>query len=145
MSAAAASTPRLLTPGCRIQGATYAGICTAKTGELYALLLVNSKPGKRLPWQAAMDWAKSLDADLPSRPEAALLFQHLQPQLDPRWHRTNETASFDASSAWLCNFLTGHHFYSHKSLEGSAVAVRRLVLQSFSALADLANAIEVRP
>jgi hypothetical protein len=137
-------TACLLTPGLRLHGATYAGICTAPNGALYALLLQDRKPEGRLTWEKAMAWAARDGAsDLPSRPEAALLFQVLKAKLDPRWHWTNETCSWDASFAWLCDFCDGNQDDTRKRAEGSCVAVRRLPLESFDSLVSLAAAAEV--
>ena len=134
----------VLTPGVRFQGATYVGICTAANGSLYALLLLDDKPAKRLGWNAAMAWAESRHASLPTRPEAALLYALLPHKLEKSWHWTSETCSWDASYAWDCNFTSGYQLLSHKSYEGSAAAVRRLPLESFNSLIDLAQGIDVR-
>ncbi len=142
----AASSQRqgaLLVPGVRVQGATYIGICTASDGSLYALLKLDDKPAKRLPWTEAMAWAKGLNADHPTRPEAALIFAMLKDKLDSAWHWTNETCSWDASYAWICHFVHGDTYSNHKSYDGAAVAVRRLPLQSFNSLLELAQSIEV--
>lgn len=133
----------LLTPGARIQAATYVGICTAADGSLYALLRLDDQPAQRLDWNAAMAWAQGLQASLPTRPEAALLFALLPGQLQKTWHWTNETCNWNASYAWGCYFSRGYQISDLKSCEGSAVAVRRLPLESFDSLLALANSIEV--
>lgn len=132
-----------LTPGARVHGATYVGICTAPSGALYALLLQDRKPESRLTWAKAQAWAASDGvSDLPTRPEAALLFQLVKAKLEPLWHWTNETCSWDASYAWYCYFSGGNQSISHMSAEGSCVAVRRLPLESFDDIAALAAAVE---
>jgi hypothetical protein len=137
-------TPRLLTPGLRIHGATYVGICTAPSGALYALLLQDRKPESRLTWAKAQAWAASDGvSDLPTRPEAALLFQLVKAKLEPLWHWTNETCSWDASYAWDCTFASGTQGGTHKSAQGSCVALRRLPLESFDSLVSLAESAEV--
>ena len=73
-----------------------------------------------------MDWAKALDAELPTRPIAALLFANAKDKLRPLWHWTSDED--DASCAWSCLFHDGLQGYIHKSYEGSAVAVRLIPL-----------------
>ena len=92
------------------------------------MVLLPNQPATRLNWQAAMDWAASIEAELPSRPVATMLFANCKPLLAPRWHWTNESEVDDASCAWFCNFDYGHQYNLHKSYEGSAVAVRLIPL-----------------
>jgi len=127
--------------GTTIQSGTtvgiYAGITTSQDGTPYALILLPAKPAKALNWADATAWAASLDAHLPTRPEAALLFANAPGALDKDWHWTSEPCSWNASYAWVCHFDHGGLQYGgHKSFEGSAVAVRRLPLESFSPLTD---------
>jgi hypothetical protein len=65
--------------------------------------------------------------DLPNRQEQALLFSNCKPHINPEWHWSNQTHESDASFAWICNFLDGFQDDLHKSYEGSAVAVRRIL------------------
>ena len=102
-------------------GGTFAGITTHQNGTHVAVVLLPDQASD-VTWQAAMDWAKGLDAVLPSRPVAALLFANLQPSLRPEWHWTSD--EYSASFAWYCYFLNGTQYDTHKSCEGSAVAVR---------------------
>ena len=123
----AAALPKI---GSAFQGGIYAGLTTGKDGAPYTLILLADKPAKDLPWKKAMAWAKDLEADLPNRVEGALLFANLKDRLDPTWHWLNEEHS--ASYAWVCYFTYGYQYYGHESDEGSAVAVRRLALESFN-------------
>ena len=127
----AATLPKI---GAKAAGMTYAGVITAPDGLVYALCLLDDKPPKSLSWDKAMSWAKSVESDLPTRPEAALLFANLQPKLDKVWHWTNETAHWNSSFAWYCTFTHGDQYNTHKSAEGAAVAVRRFAIQSFDPL-----------
>lgn len=137
-----------ITPGARLRlpdgtRCTYVAICTAPSGALYALLLQDRKPERRLTWAKAQAWAASDGvSDLPTRPESALLFQLLKPKLQARWHWTNEICSWDASYAWTCGFNGGYQSSSHKSAELSCFAVRRLPLNSFADMAALAGYVE---
>lgn len=133
-----APTPQALTAtplpslGQPLAGGLYAGITTGKDGAPYALILLPDKPADDLTWSAARDWAAGLGADLPSRPEAALLFAFLPDAFEKNWHWTGETCSWSSFAAWLQNFNGGSQFNFRKSYAARARAVRRLLLQSFS-------------
>lgn len=120
--------------GAKAAGMTYGGVITAPDGLVYALVLLDSKPANRMNWAEAMSWAKSCDGDLPTRPEAAMLFANLKYEFTETLHWTNETSRFDASYAWGCDFYDGIQSHDHKSNEGSARAVRRFAIQSFDPL-----------
>ena len=124
-SIAFASLPALAT---ELLGGTFAGITTRPDGTHCAVVLLTHQPTGRVNWQAAMDWAASIEAELPSRPVAALLYANCKPLLAPRWHWTSETDEDNASAAWDCLFDDGFQGYGHKSYEGSAVAVRLIPL-----------------
>ena len=114
-------------------GGIFAGITTTKDGTHCAVALLPDQ-GSNLDWPAATQWATALNATLPTRPVAAMLFANLKDQLRPRWHWTSEQDEEDASFAWLCVFSYGGQDYFRKYFEGSAVAVRRLTLESFNSL-----------
>jgi hypothetical protein len=114
----------LPTLGSALEGGTFAGLTTRKSGQHHAVVLLPDH-ATGLTWKKGMNWAKKLDAELPSRPIAAMLFHNLKDKLQPGWHWTSE--EFDASSAWICTFSYGFQYYGHKSYEGSAVAVRRIL------------------
>jgi len=78
---------------------------------------------------AALEVDGHSDFYLPSRFELALLFANARDHLKPHWHWSS--TQFDASDAWHCGFDFGHQGNSHKSFEGCAVAVRRVIAQSF--------------
>ena len=111
--------------GAEFEGGKFAGITTQKNGTHVAIILLPNK-AQELTWKKAMNWAEKLNAELPSRPVAALLFANVKSELDPKWHWTNE--AYDASFAWSCYFSDGLQFTFHKSSEGSAVAVRLIPL-----------------
>ena len=111
--------------GADLQGGTFAGITTRQDGTHCAVVLLPDL-GTKLTWDKAMDWAKALDAELPTRPIAALLFANAKDKLRPLWHWTSDED--DASCAWSCLFHDGLQGYIHKSYEGSAVAVRLIPL-----------------
>jgi hypothetical protein len=111
--------------GAELQGGTFAGITTQPDGTHFAVILLPDK-GSKLTWNAAVDWAKALDAELPTRPVAAMLFANVKDKLRPAWHWTSEED--DASYAWGCGFGSGNQNFIRKSFEGSAVAVRLIPL-----------------
>lgn len=124
-------TTKLPKIGEQFQGGLYAGITTGKDGAPYALVLLTDKPVNELTWKKAVSWAQGLGADLPSRPESALLFALLKDKFEPTWHWTNETTDWSASYAWYCDFDYGDQGYNHESAGSAAVAVRRFPLESF--------------
>jgi len=105
----------------------YAGTVLDEDGELlHHLVLMAQQPGKKLNWQAAMEWATSVGAALPTRQEQSLLFANCKPHLKAEWHWSSETHADDASYAWYCYFVYGDITGNLKSYEGCAVAVRRV-------------------
>jgi hypothetical protein len=123
-------TAPVLQPGER-----YAGIVLDADGEpIHHLVLMAQRPTDKLNWQAATDWATNIGGTLPTRQEQALLYANCKPHLKADWHWSSETHADDASYAWYCIFGNGSQGNDHKSYEGCAVAVRRLVIQSFNPL-----------
>ena len=121
--------PSLPTLGTPVAGGLYAGVTTGPDGAAYALILLADKPSKRLDWPAAMAWAESLQASLPTRPEGALLYANLGDQFDRTWHWLSE--QYSAGYAWDQIFNYGNQSGSYESFEARARAVRRFPLQSF--------------
>ena len=108
-------------------GEHYAGPVLDQNGQIeHHLVLMAHRPTDKLNWQAAMDWSARVGGSLPTRQEQALLYANCKPHLKPGWHWSCETHEDDASSAWGCHFGNGVQNNSHKSNEGSAVAVRRV-------------------
>jgi hypothetical protein len=127
-----ASKPMLLVlPRTDIElqpGEHYAGTVLNASGHvLHHLVLMSQRPDSKLAWQAACDWADSIDGYLPTRQEQSLLFTNCKPHLKPEWHWSSETYEDDASCAWFCYFSSGDIYGGRKSYEGSAVAVRRIL------------------
>jgi len=126
----APTTVRIHIPAVEIElrpGERYAGAVLDADGHLsHHLVEMAQRPTGKINWQAAMNWAASVDGDLPSPQEQALLYANCKPHLDPSWHWSNKTHEEDASYAWGCNFYDGYQDGLLKSYEGSAVAVRRV-------------------
>ncbi len=119
------SLPTLPALGAALHGGVFAGLTTRKDGSHCAVVLLPDQ-GTDLTWKQACNWAQKLEAELPSRPVAALLFANVKDQLRPAWHWTSE--SDGASYAWYCTFNLGFQDDLLKSFEGSAVAVRLIPL-----------------
>lgn len=109
--------------GAPLDGGIFVGLVTQPDGTHAAIALL---PGRatRVDWQAATDWASSLNAQLPTRQMMAAIHANTQDRPQSGWHWTSEAYEHDASGAWLCHFYYGTQGTSHKSHEGSAVAVR---------------------
>lgn len=111
--------------GSDLDGGTFAGVTTSKSGMHHAVVLLPDH-GTKLTWKKAMNWAEKLNAELPNRPIATLLFANLKAKLTPNWHWTRDQE--DASYAWYCHFFNGYIGNNHKSYKGCAVAVRLIPL-----------------
>ena len=116
--------------GQPLEGGTFAGITTLPDGTHHAIVLLDDKPGQRLTWPQAVDWAASVNATLPSRPVAALLFANLRDRFEAVWHWTCEAHKANGSYAWVQYFDYGYQSITHKSSEGRARAVRLIQLVS---------------
>ena len=111
--------------GTEFEGGIFAGITTQKDGTHAAVILLPDR-AEDLTWKAAIAWAEKLNATLPTRPVAALLFANVQSALSPEWHWTAD--EYNASYAWHCTFSYGYQFGYHKLDELAAVAVRLIPL-----------------
>ena len=109
--------------GAPLDGGIFVGVITQPDGTHSAVTLLPDR-AQDLTWQAAKDWAAGLNAQLPTRPMAALIFANTQDRPQEDWHWTCEEVKNLASYAWGCNFGDGYQGYDHKSYEGAAVAVR---------------------
>jgi hypothetical protein len=105
-------------------GEHYAGPVLDAAGQIqHHLVLMAAKPDDTMTWGDAMAWAEKVGGSLPTRQEQALLFANCKPHLEPAWHWSSETKG--ESYAWFCLFDDGFQYYSNRSSEGCAVAVRR--------------------
>ena len=111
----------------------YAGTPLTPEGRpAHHLFLLDARPGQRMTWQQAKDWAASVGGELPTPQEQSLLFANCRDALPREWCWSSKEDEEDASYAWGCYFTTGYQGDTLKSYEGSAVAVRRLPLESFN-------------
>jgi hypothetical protein len=77
-------------------------------------------------WQAAMDWAKSINGELPTRREQSLLFANCKQHFQQDWYWSGEQHASVASYAWSQNFYYGGQDYGHIYRQCRARFVRRL-------------------
>lgn len=111
----------------------YAGTPLTPEGRpAHHLFLLDARPGQRMTWQQAKDWAASVGGELPTPQEQSLLYAKCRDALPLEWCWSSEQDEEDTSCAWRCNFSNGHQYGTRKRHEGSAVAVRRLPLESFN-------------
>lgn len=68
-----------------LENGTFAGITTKPDGTHHAVVLLPDH-GTQLTWEKAMNWAKKLEAELPTLPVAALLFANVKDKLNPSRH-----------------------------------------------------------
>lgn len=118
-------------------------IPSTSNGELWAGVLLNEDgtpshhvillPGEaaRIGWNKAVEWAKEIGGELPTRREQSLLFANLKLQFKGEWYWSSEQHAAISSYAWLQGFDDGSQSSYGKSFEARARAVRRLPIQSF--------------
>ena len=107
-------------------------------GEIYICCLVDANgdvehtvllpiENDRAPWQAQMDWAKSIGADLPTRAELVIAYEKHRDQFQKTayWSNTPDDVPGYAGWAWYQGFDSGLQYYSDQSSEFRARAVRR--------------------
>ncbi|MBK8916398.1 MAG: DUF1566 domain-containing protein [Phycisphaerales bacterium] len=76
------------------------------------MLLPAESPG--VTWQEAIDWAKSVGGELPTRFEAALLYANVRDKIDPDyWYWTGTPLAGDERYAWGQYFSYGYQYYDH--------------------------------
>jgi hypothetical protein len=109
-------------------GEQYAGIILGKDGEASYHLVLLTGQKEDINWQAAIDWAESLDGTLPTRREQSLLFANLKEEFSNNCYWSCEQHAGSAAYAWYQGFEHGSQGYSTKGNERRARAVRRLVI-----------------
>lgn len=118
-----ASLPALKQP---LDGGTFVGVLMLPDEKIYAVVLLDDKPPKRLTWKKAIAWAESVGGRLPSRAIAALLYSLAKDLVTPDWYWTDEPEG--SSYAWYCVFYYGGQHFIRQSSDGCAVAVRLIPL-----------------
>jgi hypothetical protein len=107
------------------EGETYIGLIGNAAGEAHHVILL---PGDNdeANHEAALEWAKSIGGDLPTRIEQAMLWANHKDLFQKDWYWSNETPSADPAYAWYQYFNYGYQLLSRKDNELRARAVRRL-------------------
>ena len=109
------------------EGEYLAGLCMVDCEPSHWLILLPAAPDKDLNWQGAIDWAKSVGGELPTRFESALLYANPRDQIDTdHWYWTATTHEREPSWAWLQHFDNGYQYYGRKENGYRSVAVRRV-------------------
>ena len=106
-------------------GETYIGAIGDAAGNLHHVILL---PGDNdeATFGAALEWAKSIGGDLPSRIEQAMLWANHRDQFQKDWYWSAETHHAESSWAWSQYFNYGYQDFIPKSNVLRARAVRRL-------------------
>ena len=106
----------------------YAGLSRDHdTGAWHHLVLLPATTDKDLTWQEAIDWAKSVGGELPTRFESALLYANLRDKIDTDyWYWTATQHADEPSWAWSQVFYDGSQYHLHKDFHYRARAVRRV-------------------
>jgi len=109
------------------EGEHLAGLCMIDGKPNHWLILLPAAPDKDLNWQGAIDWAKSVGGELPTRFESALIFANLRDKVDlDNWHWTATPYAGDERYAWMQHFYYGSQLPGHEASAYRAVAVRRV-------------------
>jgi hypothetical protein len=111
-------------------GEHYAGIIIGQDGEpSHHVILMAEQPTDELNWKAALDWAKRIGGELPTRREQALLYANCKDQFEAAWYWSSEQHAANSVFAWYQSFGNGGQLSYDKSAELRARAVRRLTIQ----------------
>ena len=109
---------------------THAGLILGKDGQLdHHLFLLPAKPEKNMNWNDAMQWARSVGGNLPTRNEQSLLFANCKEEFKPNWYWSNEQYAYGPDYAWMQYFNSGDQNDGRKWDEYSARAVRRIYIE----------------
>lgn len=111
-------------------GEIYAGIILGKCGERdYHLVILPSKPKKKMIFSEAIEWAKSVNGDLPTYREQSLLFANCKEHFDNSWYWSNTQYGRYEFYAWGQSLPSGEQSPNSKLNENSARAVLRIYIQ----------------
>ena len=112
-------------------GGTVMGVMGGENGQPdYLLLDLGVEPANDVTWQQALDWAKSVGGELPTRREQAMLFANRREgQYKPRWYWSCAPYAGDERYAWGQHFDYGTQTTNHKDCTIRARAVRRVPFQ----------------
>ncbi|KVF35748.1 DUF1566 domain-containing protein [Burkholderia vietnamiensis] len=105
------------------EGEIYVGAIGDRSGDFHHVILL---PGDNAaaPWKDQLEWAKSIDGDLPTRVEQALLFANCRDAFERDWYWSNEPNG--DRWAWCQDFDCGFQSHAPQGNQLRARAVRRL-------------------
>ena len=107
-------------------GEHYAGVILGKDGAPNHHLILLPGDENEITWDKAKEWAASINGELPTRREQALLYANLPEQFEKTWYWSSEQSASGSNCAWFQIFSVGHQYDGHKGHELRARAVRRL-------------------
>ncbi|WP_175984621.1 DUF1566 domain-containing protein [Burkholderia stabilis] len=106
------------------EGEVYLGGFVDANGDVTHTILL---PGDtRATWSKALDWAKSIGGDLPTRAELAVAYSKHRDLFEQRAYWSSEVVADDPGWAWCQYFDFGSQLLYHQGNELRARAVRRL-------------------
>ena len=110
------------------EGEVYAGLSRdPDTGAWHHVVLLPALLDRDLAWQAAIDWARSVGGELPTRWESALLYANCRRTIDlDYWYWTSTPYAGDERYAWGQHFNDGYQYGDLKGYAFRARAVRRV-------------------
>ncbi|KVU22285.1 hypothetical protein WK65_18265 [Burkholderia ubonensis] len=106
------------------EGEVYLGGFVDANGDVTHTILL---PGDTCAtWSKALDWAKSIGGDLPTRVELAVAYSKHRDLFEQRAYWSNEAVYDDPGWAWCQYFGSGGQDLTRQGSELRARAVRRL-------------------
>jgi len=110
-------------------GEHYAGVILGKDGAPNYHLILLPGDENEITWDKAKEWAASINGELPTRREQALLYANLPEQFEKTWYWSSEQSASNSFCAWGQDVSDGGQDGLHKGYELRARAVRRLKIQ----------------
>ena len=107
-------------------GEHYAGVILGKDGTPNYHLILLPGDENEITWDKAKEWAASINGELPTRREQALLYANLPEQFEKTWYWSGEQSASGSNYAWYQDFSGGGQNLTRKYHELRARAVRRL-------------------
>jgi hypothetical protein len=107
-------------------GELWAGILLNEDGTPSHHVILLTGEAERIGWNKAVEWAKEIGGELPTRREQSLLFANCKSQFQPQWYWSGEQHAANSLGAWGQRFSNGNQDGIGKSFEARARAVRRL-------------------
>jgi hypothetical protein len=108
-------------------GEHYAGVVIGESGVASHHLILMAGEKESINWTDAVDWAKSIGGELPTRQEQALLYANLKSQFTENYYWSGERHK-DERYAWYQYFHDGNQYGYNVYYTLRARAVRRSVI-----------------